>query len=596
MDWTQVLRSLQSDFIKRLKSGCLLHCQREGEYSELTIISGERLRQLRDFCWEMAEKYKRAGTVRDVFISNLKGKLGEEVVKERLADLITEVDYAKRFGGDGNVDFTLLCDPTIGIEVKSRSGTFDKVRWSLSVEEVRKNAVVVCVLIQEQVNEAQSEFNLILAGFLPTQMIKLKTGKISFGIDQLFHGSGLRCYLEEMQSAKIESVPQIRSQEVRNQELRNQELINQKLRNQELRNQVTNYRAYSDRIHQRKLVSSYSRGLSIESRLKSGTELYSFYVKLGDKFLQKAEYDAVIENYTQALKIKPNETEIYYKRGFAKYQLGDYQGAIEDCTWVITNHPNYVKAYNHLGDARSQLGDYQGAIADYSEVIRLNPFDASAYRSRADARYNLGDKQGAIEDYVRAMEINPDRTYTYENLTTYEKLTNENLTNEKLTDENLTQARSSLETQLENSPAREITTGITKTINLEDVGAYKNRGNNRYDLGDYRGAIADYTEVIQVEPDADIYIKRGDAYYDFGDKEAAIADYTEAIQINPNDAAVYYKRGNIFYELEDKEAAITDFEKAAELYQQQGKLTEHKQAREKILDLEIEESLDILNF
>ena len=592
MDWTQVLRSLQSDFIKRLKSGCLLHCQREGEYSELTIISGERLRQLRDFCWEMAEKYKRAGTVRDVFISNLKGKLGEEVVKERLADLITEVDYAKRFGGDGNVDFTLLCDPTIGVEVKSRSGTFDKVRWSLSVEEVRKNAVVVCVLIQEQVNEAQSEFNLILAGFLPTQMIKLKTGKISFGIDQLFHGSGLRCYLEEMQSARIESVPQIRSQEVinrelrnqefKNQELRNQELTNQELTNQDLRNQFTNHQVYSNRIHQRKLVSSHVGGLSIESRLKSRTELYSFYVKLGDKFLEKAEYDAVIENYTQALKIKPNETEIYYKRGFAKYQLGDYQGAIEDCTWVITNHPNYVKAYNHLGDARYQLGDLQGAIADYSEVIRLNPFDASAYRSRADARYNLGDKQGAIEDYVRAMEINPDRDYSYGKLTTYEKLNNENLT----------QARSNLENQLENSQLSE----KTKGINPEDVGAYKNRGNNRYDLGDYRGAIADYTQVIQVAPDADVYIKRGDAYYDFGDKEAAIADYTEAIKINPNDAAIYYKRGNIFYGLEDKEAAITDFQKAAELYQQQGKLTEHKQAREKILDLEIEESLDILNF
>lgn len=573
MDWTTVLRSLQSDFIKRLKSGCLLHCQREGEYSELTIISGERLRQLRDFCWEMAEKYKRAGTVRDVFISNLKGKLGEEVVKERLADLITEIDYAKRFGGDGNVDFTLVCDPTIGIEVKSRSGTFDKVRWSLTVDEVRKNAVVVCVLIQEQVNEAQSEFNLILAGFLPTQMIKLKTGKISFGIDQLFHGSGLRCYLEEMQSARIESVPEIRSQEIRS---------------QELRNQPTNHRAYSDRIHHRKSVLSYSGGLSIESRLKSETELYSFYVKLGDKFLEKAEYGAVIENYTQALKINPNETEIYYKRGFAKYQLGDYQGAIEDCTWVITNHPNYVKAYNHLGDARYQLGDFQGAIADFTEVIRLNPFDASAYRSRADARYNLGDKQGAIEDYVRAIEINPERNYTYENLTTYEKLTNENLT----------QARNILENQLENFQGREIATGINTGINPEDVGAYKNRGNNRYDLGDYRGAIADYTEVIQVGPDADadIYIKRGDAYYDFGDKEAAITDYTQAIKISPDRAVIYYKRGNIFYELEDKQAAITDFQKAAEIYQQQGKLTEHKQAREKILDLEIEESLDILNF
>ena len=141
MDWNTVLRSLQSDFIKRLADGCLLHCENVGQHSELTVISGERLKQLREFCWMMAEKYKRVSSVRDVFISYLKGKLGEEVVKERLADFITEVDYEKRFGGDGNVDFTLTDNPLIGIEVKSRRGNFDKVRWSVSVDEVEKNVI-----------------------------------------------------------------------------------------------------------------------------------------------------------------------------------------------------------------------------------------------------------------------------------------------------------------------------------------------------------------------------------------------------------------------------------------------------------------------
>ena len=171
MDWNTILRSLQSDFIKRLNDGCLLHCENVGQHSELTVISGERLKQLREFCWMMAEKYKRVSSVRDVFISYLKGKLGEEVVKERLADFITEVDYEKRFGGDGNVDFMLTDNPLIGIEVKSRRGNFDKVRWSVSVDEVQKNAVVVCVLIQEEVNEALSQYHMVLAGFLPTEMI-----------------------------------------------------------------------------------------------------------------------------------------------------------------------------------------------------------------------------------------------------------------------------------------------------------------------------------------------------------------------------------------------------------------------------------------
>ena len=85
MDWTTPLRSQQADFIQRLKAGYLLHCEARGQHSELTVISGNKLKQLRDFCWEMAEKYKQNSRVRNVFINNLKGKLGEEVIKTRLA-------------------------------------------------------------------------------------------------------------------------------------------------------------------------------------------------------------------------------------------------------------------------------------------------------------------------------------------------------------------------------------------------------------------------------------------------------------------------------------------------------------------------------
>ena len=168
MDWTTILKAQQTDFIARIKSGDFLHCEKEGQHSELTVISGERLKQLRDFCWNMAEKYRRSSStsIRDVFINNLKGKLGEEVVKSRLGNFVTEVDYEKRIGGDGKVDFTLTSDSSIGIQVKARYGNFDTIKWSISQEEIEKNAVLVCILIQEEVSEAQSEYNLILAGFL----------------------------------------------------------------------------------------------------------------------------------------------------------------------------------------------------------------------------------------------------------------------------------------------------------------------------------------------------------------------------------------------------------------------------------------------
>lgn len=543
MDWITLLRSLQSDFIKRLSSGCLLHCEIEGQYSELTVISGERLTTLRDFCWLMAEKYKRVSPVRDVFISYLKGKLGEEVVKERLADLITEVDYEKRFGGDGKIDFTLTANPAIGIEVKSRHGNIDRVRWSVSAEEVEKNAVIVCIFIKEDVNEAQSAYHLLLAGFLPTQMIKLRTGKISFGIEQLLYGGGLCGYLEQLQSQDnshhFKQLPPI--YQYQNQPKLNKNLLNKSVLFTEIKNVFT-YRN--------------EEAVNLD------------YTKMGDECFTQGEYTASIDNYNQALKINTNDAEIYYKRGLAYYQLGDYEAAIADYSQAININLHDAKSYHKRGLALSQIAAYEAAIADYTQALRINPHAAVVYRNRAEARSHLGDNQGAIEDYTQALKINPHDANAYKNRGI---------------------SRYLLGTQ----------PGFTQAIqiNPQDANAYKNRGNARADIGDYPGAIEDYTQAIQINPhSADIYYNRGNARYDLGDEEGAIADYTQAIQINSHYADAYYNRGNVRATMKYKQAAIEDFQKAADIYRQEGKLAELQDTKERILELEIEASIDILNF
>ncbi len=209
MDWITLLRSQQADFIQRLKSGNFLHCETVGQHSELTVISGQKLKQLVDFCWEMAEKYKQNNPVRNVFNNNLKGKLGEEVVKIRLADFVTEVDYEKRLGGDGKVDFRLTSDPSVGIQVKTRYGSIDRVQWEISAEEVKKNAVLVCILSQEEFDDRQVRYNLILAGFMPSNMIDSNKGKASFSIADLLYSGGLCSYLESVKGNHEEKMQQL---------------------------------------------------------------------------------------------------------------------------------------------------------------------------------------------------------------------------------------------------------------------------------------------------------------------------------------------------------------------------------------------------
>jgi tetratricopeptide (TPR) repeat protein len=150
----------------------------------------------------MAEKYRRTSSnpIRDVFINNMKGKLGEEVVKIRLGDFVTEVDYEKRIGGDGKIDFTLTSDSSIGIQVKARYGNFDTIKWSISREEIEKNAVLVCILCQEEFSEMEKDYRLIMVGFLPTNIIKSAFNEAIVGIDELLYSGGLRGYLDSLVS------------------------------------------------------------------------------------------------------------------------------------------------------------------------------------------------------------------------------------------------------------------------------------------------------------------------------------------------------------------------------------------------------------
>jgi tetratricopeptide (TPR) repeat protein len=62
--------------------------------------------------------------------------------------------------------------------------------------------------------------------------------------------------------------------------------------------------------------------------------------------------------------------------------------------------------------------------------------------------------------------------------------------------------------------------------------------------GDYDRAIADYTELIQVEPhqakqygpNPAVFFNRGEAYRQKGEYDHAIADFTEAIRLGPKGA------------------------------------------------------------
>ncbi|MBD2353999.1 tetratricopeptide repeat protein [Tolypothrix sp. FACHB-123] len=103
-------------------------------------------------------------------------------------------------------------------------------------------------------------------------------------------------------------------------------------------------------------------------------------------------------------------------------------------------------------------------------------------------------------------------------------------------------------------------------INPKDAKAYNARGDAFYQLKDYQKAQLDASKAIQFNSkDANAYYDRGFSHYQLGKYKEAIADYTKAIQLNAKNPYAYYGRGLAHVELKDPQKAMADFNKAIAL-------------------------------
>ena len=67
---------------------------------------------------------------------------------------------------------------------------------------------------------------------------------------------------------------------------------------------------------------------------------------------------------------------------------------------------------------------------------------------------------------------------------------------------------------------------------------FYNSGVEKYDKGDYQGAIADYNKVIEINPQFTLaFLNRGIAKEDIGDLKGACEDWKVASSLGDKDAA-----------------------------------------------------------
>ena len=196
-----------------------------------------------------------------------------------------------------------------------------------------------------------------------------------------------------------------------------------------------------------------------------------------------------------------------------------YDKAIADYTEAIRLDPNNAHIYSRRADAHLQKGKLDKAITDYTEAIRLNPRLADVYCNRAAPMATRASATRPLPTTRRRSDSTPSTPGRI-----------------------MTEAMLSIRKATYDKAIADYTDAIR--LKPKWAEAYYNRGAAHADKDEPDKAIADYAESIRLDPQhAATYYGRGVAYGMKCDYDKAIADFTEAIRLNPKLAQAYYSRG-----------------------------------------------------
>lgn len=121
-------------------------------------------------------------------------------------------------------------------------------------------------------------------------------------------------------------------------------------------------------------------------------------------------HEEAIENYDLAIKLSPDNANVWNGRGTALYGLGRFDDALACYDRAEKLEPEYTEALINKAVTLAKLGKTQEAIEIHDKAIRLEPNNPNAYQSKAVLLGELNQNEEAITNYDHVIKLRPDHT------------------------------------------------------------------------------------------------------------------------------------------------------------------------------------------
>jgi tetratricopeptide (TPR) repeat protein len=262
------------------------------------------------------------------------------------------------------------------------------------------------------------------------------------------------------------------------------------------------------------------------------------HLERGKTHAAQGDYDLAAADFTQAIRLEPNEPEAFLLRGQVCEKQGEHEQAVADYTAALQIDVNRTLALAQRILALTTRREFDSAVADADQSLRLNQRLANTYFLRGTAYLRHAEWARGCDDFAQVVQLDPANGLGF----LRKGEANARLGNQE-----------------------QAVADFTEAIRLDpnNVAAYNLRGEVLQHQGHHDRAIADFTEALRLDPQyTPARNNRGDAHFRRGHYDEAIADYSQAIYLAPRCVRSYLCRSVARIEKGDYERALADFARA----------------------------------
>lgn len=132
---------------------------------------------------------------------------------------------------------------------------------------------------------------------------------------------------------------------------------------------------------------------------------YLIHDNLGKLLAGEGRLDEALEQYREAVRIRPAFTQGHYNAGVALSKAARYDEAVPYFDEAIRQQPDFVKAHFNLAVCHAHLNQAEPAIRHFEEVLRINPDNAQAHRNLGGILRALGRNEDAGVHFAAAERL-----------------------------------------------------------------------------------------------------------------------------------------------------------------------------------------------